>query len=164
MKNIIKSVTIMTIIFALLALIPNIEAKAAEAIQANQLIEILEDTNVMESPDDNSNIVGSFNAGMSVITLEVPENGWVKVMYQDIEGYIKMEVVEADYYDEELAKEFEVIRNDDILEFEVIEYEKSQNRQKLVWGIIIGGLVIALFVVGIITGVDSSKRKKGKRE
>jgi hypothetical protein len=42
----------------------------------------------------------------------------------------------------------------------MMEYNNSQNRQKLIWGIVIGGLVIALFVVGIITGVNSNKKGK----
>jgi hypothetical protein len=160
MRKTIKYLLTMMLAIFITSFMPNIQAEAIENLQLNQLIVINEATDVMESPDETSEKVGSFEAGSPAIVIESPENGWIKVKYQDIEGYIPIETVETDYYDEELAQEFDAIENEFRLTFEVIEYEKKMNQQKLAWGIIIGGLIIAMFIVGIMTGVHNKKREK----
>jgi hypothetical protein len=116
------------------------------------------DTSVYESPDENSAAVGEFTDGMYVILQEDPDNGWVKAKYQDIIGYIKTATIEGQDT-AELDKEFENVSNTNLRLFENLELGESQHRQKIIWGVVIGVLVVALFAVGIITGL---KNKKGK--
>jgi hypothetical protein len=146
--------------FALLLLaIPEKNALATEEIKANQLVNIGTSTNVYESPDESSQPVGEFGIGMAVISQEEPADGWVKVKYKDIEGYIKISAIEGQDASG-LDQEFENVSNDNLLIFEKMEYEKSQQTQKIIWGIIIGGLVVAMFAIGIITGLNKKKENK----
>jgi hypothetical protein len=99
--------------------------------------------------------------GTGVIAKEDPDNGWVKVKYQDIVGYVKIGTI-AGQDTADLNQEFEEISNDNRLIFEIMEYTKSQKLQNIIWGVIIGGLVVALFAVGIITGLNRNKRNGNK--
>jgi hypothetical protein len=146
-------------VFALmLFIIPDQKAFATEKIKANQLVCIGVDTSVFENPDENSASVGEFTEGMYVITQGAPSNGWIKAKYQDIEGYIKTATIEGQD-SAELDQEFENVSNNNLRLFENLELGESQHRQKIIWGVVIGVLVISLFAVGIITGL---KNKKGK--
>jgi hypothetical protein len=156
-----RKIDFLVAVFALMIfIIPNNKAFAAEKIKSNQLVGIGVDTSVYESPDENSAAVGEFTNGMYVIIQEEPDNGWVKAKYQDIEGYIKLGAIKGQD-SSELDQEFENISNDNLVIFENIELDESQRLQKIIWGVLIGGLVISLFVVGIIAGINS---KKGNNE
>jgi hypothetical protein len=155
----VKKFKIIIFIIFILTLLMIPEQKAmADEIKANQLISIGVDTNVYESPDESSQTVGEFSSGMSVISQEEPNDGWVKVKYKDIEGYIKVATIQGQD-SSELDQEFENISNDNLLIFEKMEYERSQKLQKIIWGVIIGGLVVSLFAVGIVTGLNKKRDK-----
>jgi hypothetical protein len=160
MKRKLKLIAVAVCLFVAF-LMPCQKASAADDIAANMLIYIGTDTKVYESPDESASIVGELGEGTGVIAKEDPDNGWVKVKYQDIVGYVKIGTI-AGQDTADLNQEFEEISNDNRLIFEIMEYTKSQKLQNIIWGVIIGGLVVALFAVGIITGLNRNKRNGNK--
>jgi hypothetical protein len=163
MKNkfgIHKVLMLMVCIALFFALKDKMTVSASDTeLEANILLTISSETDVKEKPDKDSQTLGTLSEGTPAISLEAPDNGWIKVKYQDLEGYVLVTSLNAVTADDEMRQEFDEIENEYRLNFEKLEYEKSLNRQKLVWGIVIGGLVIVMFILGIITGLDNKKRK-----
>ena len=80
---------------------------ASEAeVAANVLLTLTQDTILMEEASADSNTVGELTAGTPVISVEAAANGWVKVMYQDITGYIPLSSIGIEV-NAELSAEFE---------------------------------------------------------
>lgn len=173
MKRKIK--ILMTIIA--ICLMGCIQVSAAE-IDANVLLQLTQDVKLYESPDENSEVVGELSAGTPVISGEKNADGWIKVSYQELIGYTKIETVQV-VYDTTLKqnqtadstadtaaldKEFEQIANQNALIINELEYDKSQRRQKTIWGTIIAVLVVAVFATGIISAVKKNKQGKGQEE
>lgn len=157
----------------------------AEEIDANVLLQLTQDVKLYESPDENSEVVGELSAGTPVISGEKNADGWIKVSYQELTGYTKFETVQV-VYDTTLKQnetadstaidnsqaadttaldqEFEQIANQNALIINELEYDKSQRRQKTIWGIVIAVLVVAIFAAGIISAVKKNKKEKGQEE
>jgi uncharacterized protein YgiM (DUF1202 family) len=154
LKN-IKYIFMAVVLMILISVAPTVKVRAAEEIKANQLITIGVDTEVFESPDENSQSVGSITEGTAVISKEAPDNGWIKIKYQDIIGYVKLSaIVGQDTV--ELDQEFDQKLNTNMRIFQELEQKKSE---KLVWNVIRIGLVVAIFAVGIVTAIIKSKKK-----
>lgn len=146
----------------LLVLAGTLRVSAAEEdLGAGLLLKLLQDTTLLAEPDENAAPVGDLAEGATVISAEAASGGWIKVSYQDMTGYIPV-AQSGLWTDEELDAEFEQIANEDRLMFEVIEYEKSQDRQELIWGIVIAALVVAVFAVGIASVALKDKKPAGK--
>jgi uncharacterized protein YgiM (DUF1202 family) len=154
LKN-IRYIFMAVVLLMLLSVVPTVKVRAAEEIKANQLINIGVDTEVYESPDENSQSVGSIAEGTAVISKEDPDNGWIKIKYQDIIGYVKLNTI-VGQDTSELDKEFDQKLNYNMSLFQSLEQEKSN---KLVWKVVIIGLIVAMFAVGIVTAIIKSKKK-----
>lgn len=154
---------------------------SAEEIDANILLQLTQDVKLYESPDENSAVVGELPAGTPVISGEKNADGWIKISYQELTGYTKLDTVQVVYdamlnqnetadntvTDDNQAvdtaaldQEFEQIANQNALIINELEYDKNQERQKIIWGTIIALLVVAIFAAGIISAVKKNKIEK----
>lgn len=152
---------VMGVMFTCLYISPLKASASEEEIAANVLLSLTQDTVLMEEADSNSNPVGELSAGTPVISTEAAADGWIKIMYQDMTGYIPLSSIGVQA-DEELNAEFEQISNENRLVFDVVEHEKEQGRQKLIWGVVIGVLVAAIFIVGIVSAVRANRKKSDR--
>lgn len=158
------NIAAMFIITILLALSCNALYVCAseEEIAANLLLNLREDAVLYEEPSEAAAVVGELSENMPVISMEASSNGWVKVMYRDMEGYVLLRCIEIEK-NEELVAEFEQMSNENRLVFEIIENKKTQNRQKLMWGIVIATLTTSIFVVGVGSVIAGGRKKGGRR-
>lgn len=147
-------------------LLGNVQVHAEEQMmKANTLLEVVEETELVEDIEDRTSVIGTLQAGTPVISVEDERNGWIKVSYREMTGYISTLNV-SKYGDAELDQEFEQLANQNKLMMNELEYVALQKKQEMTWGIITGVLVIALFAVGIATAVVKNiheidkKRKK----
>ncbi|MCI7791473.1 MAG: SH3 domain-containing protein [Lachnospiraceae bacterium] len=124
---------------------------AAEA-ETNMLVQVLEDISLYEDPNEESEVIGTLSAGDPAICVEKAVDGWIKISYQELAGYTRVENVKLPN-DEELNQEFEQIANQNALLINELEYTELQKKQKTTWGIIIGVLVVAIFAVGIASAM-----------
>lgn len=124
---------------------------AAEA-ETNMLVQVLEDISMYEAPNEESEVIGTLSAGDPAICVEQEMDGWIKISYQELAGYTRVENVKLPN-DEELNQEFEQIANQNALLINELEYTELQKKQKTTWGIIIGVLVVAIFAVGIASAM-----------
>ena len=124
---------------------------AAEA-EENMLVEVIQDISLYETPSEESAVLGNLFAGDPAICVEQAKDGWIKISYQELAGYTRVENVRMPN-NEELKQEFEQIANQNALLINELEYTELQKKQKTTWGIIIGVLVVAIFAVGIASAM-----------
>ena len=158
---------------------------SAQEIDANVLLQLTQDVKLYENPDESSTVVGELKAGTPVISGEKNEDSWIRISYQELSGYTKLENVQILTDDtlnqnqaadntvsdqnqtvdnDTLDQEFEQIANENELLINELEYDKAQRRQKMIWGTVIAVLVVVIFAVGIISAVKKNKREKGQEE
>lgn len=124
---------------------------AAEA-ETNMMVQVLEAISLYQAPDESSEVIGTLSAGVPAICVEQATDGWIKISYQELAGYTRVENVKLPN-DEALNQEFEQIANQNALLINDLEYIELQKKQKTTWGIIIGALVVAIFAVGIASAM-----------
>lgn len=146
-------------IFLLLAIIMGIQANASEEIPENSLWQISQDVEVKEQASEFSKGVGNLEKGTPVIVINQAEEGWYKIQYQKIVGYVQKSFLEN--YNmgqtEALEQEFLQMREENI-QFED-EYELMQEEKKStgVWKAMIIVLGVAIFGVGIYSAITRNK-------
>ena len=110
---------------------------------------------IKEEPDVDSDTLTRLKKGTAVIVYGEPQDSWSKVEYQGTPGYmessrLEMYSVEAT---EEQGQEFQIVEEEMIRtvdEYELIQKEKRNSR---IWGTVIVILVMAIFVVGIVSAL-----------
>ena len=113
-------------------------------------LEMAVETNLYEEPNEQAAVIATLTAGTPVFSVEATDGVWVKVMYQQMTGYIPVTKVKT-FASDELTKEFEQIALENGLLISEIEYIELQRKQKVVWTAIIVILVVMIFAVGIVS-------------
>lgn len=166
------------LIMAMMSVMMGFGAQAAEDVQKTQTEEAAEqarfvkdtvweaadDVTVREEPDSKSKSIGKLEAGTPVVVSEDEQNGWCKVRNQTVEGYIEtssLQMVNAANA-EALKQEFGVNEEFDSMVLEEYDYQKKQKRTTLIWGVVIGVLVAAIFAVGIVSAINGNKAEQGE--
>lgn len=163
-KNLIRNVVLTLMWIAAACMLLYMPVKAAQdseviSVEANVLLETTKAATIYEQPDENSAAVGSLETETPVFSAEKSTDEWCKVTYQGTTGYVKTENLKI-YGGEELKKEIAQNAESDKLIIEEIEYEKAQNREKIIWISVIAVLVVVMFVVGIVSAVKKNKQEK----
>ncbi len=153
---------------AVLFVLTGFGAQAAENTQfvKDTVWEAADDVTVREEPDNSTKAVGELEAGTPVVVSEDEKDGWCKVKNQTLEGYVQtsdLQVVNAEDA-EALKQEFGVNDEFGSMVLEEYDYQKKQKRTSLIWGVVIGVLVIAIFAVGIVSAINSNKAEQDKEE
>lgn len=160
MKKIWKNLS--TVIATAFILLMPVSVYASESIiAANTLMELSEQADVYEQENGQGVVLTTLEAGTPVISAEdinMAGTGeeWCKISYQDTTGYVQLKHLKQ-FIAEDVEEQFDNISNTNKLVFEEVEYEKTQGNQKLVWGIVIAALVIAIFAVGIVSAAYKNK-------
>lgn len=168
MKKFAKAVRGFAIILALLFTVSGVlTANASEeqetTIKINTLQEIQAATQVYESADETAASLGTLEAGTPVIVMEEPQGEWCKVKYQEMEGYVPLASLTGYGDGAAIEKEFNKEQDNTRRAIDELEVEKQQKKQMIIWGCIIGALVIAIFAVGIVSAIRKNKREKAQR-
>lgn len=128
--------------------------ESGQITELNQIMTATEDIEAKELPDESSQTVHSYQSGDSIFVTGETEDGWYQVRYQDTIGYIpaaQTDEMELDV--EALDAEFEAELEEGIMFVEEVERQRAENKRTIIWGTVIGILVIAIFVVGIVSAV-----------
>lgn len=131
------------------------EAKTVEGI----LQQITIDTELMETPDENADVLEKLEAGTALIVYGEPEDSWSRVEYKGMKGYIKSDVLEkySTGQDEELEQEFSMVDEEISRTADEYEFEKNEKRSSRVWMTIIGVLVVAILALGVVSALKKEK-------
>ncbi len=126
--------------------------------------EAVDEVKVREEPDSKSKTIGELEAGTPVVVSEDEKDGWCKVRNQAVEGYVQtsdLQIVNAANA-EALNQEFGVNEEFDSMVLEEYDYQQRQRRTSIIWGVVIGVLVIAIFAVGIVSAIHSNKAEQSE--
>lgn len=120
--------------------------------QTGILLETTADASIYETTDEKATKLVTLEAGTPILCQEDIDANWVKVQYQEYEGYALKSAVKQ-YENADTNQEFEEKENN--ITFFYAEQEKLRRSkvEKIVWGIVIACLVVAIFVVGIVGNV-----------
>lgn len=135
-------------------------AKAAEAESVEGVLQqITKDAELMQAPDENSDVLEKLEAGTALIVYGEPEGSWSRVEYKGVKGYIKSDVLEkySTGQDEELDQEFSRVDEEISRTADEYEFEENEKRSSNVWMVIIGVLVVAILVLGVISALKKEK-------
>lgn len=134
--------------------------KAAEAETVEGILQqITKDTELMETPDENANILEKLEAGTALIVYGEPEDSWSRAEYKGMKGYIKSDVLEkySMGQEEELEEEFSRVDEEISRTADEYEFEENEKHSSNVWMVIIGILVVAILVLGVISALKKEK-------
>lgn len=116
-----------------------------------------------EEPDENAAVIISYHDGDNIYVTGETADGWYRVRYQDLVGYVRIEqVAEIELDVEALNDEFAVEEEEGKLVVEEVEKQRTEARRSKIWGAVIILLVLGVFVTGIITTVRSGNDEDGQ--
>ena len=128
--------------------------------ELSQIMTAVEDVDMKAAPEEGAAVVRSYEKGDSLFVTGRTEDGWYRVIYQDLEGYMP----ESDLFEKELDVEgldAEMSRTEQEAAFvvEMVEKCRDEARRSKIWGSVIVVLVVGIFATGILSGIRSSRRE-----
>ena len=146
-----------------LFVLAGISVRAAETTQfvTGTVWKAAMDTDVMETADKESDKAGTLKMGDAVFVTEDEQDGWCKIQNQSVEGYIQvsaLQMLSAEKI-EQIDREFQAVEQFNLDVMNEYEYLQERRRTTIVWGCVIGALVIAIFSVGIVSAVRNNQRE-----
>lgn len=179
-KNIIAAILILTAAWIVTTVdtIPVYAQEELQEVDSENFMKALQKIDVKAAPDNDAETIFSYDEGAYVYVTGETGDGWLIVYYQGKTGYIKnnilqgavatqegqgvtdgqvtleVEEIDMDALDEEWAAQ-EV---ESMLLVEEVEMYRAERRRSMIWGAVIISLVIAIFVIGIVSAIGSKKK------
>lgn len=121
---------------------------------------------IKEAPDEDSDTLASLQKGTAVIVYGEPQDSWCRIECQGVEGYIGSDALEQYQAEiaENLGQEFQAVEEDALRTIDEYELLQKEKRTSRIWGTVIVVLVIAIFVVGILSALRQNREKEGEEE
>ena len=133
------------------------------ALTQNVLVETTTDTKLYEQPDVTSKELMTIEAHTTLFTVEDQNGDWILVKKDDTQGYLLVADLKL-FQVEGIEQEFEGKENTYNVFMREIEYQIREKKQKIIWGITIGALVVSIFAVGIVSAVLKNEKPKEKKK
>lgn len=125
----------------------------------NQIMVATEKVEAKETPDQAAAVMITYEKDSTVFVTGETSDGWYRVSYQNMIGYIPKEKLAVQTYGEELDQEFKSLEEESVMIVEEVERYRAESRRSKIWGAVIIVLIAGIFATGII-----STRKNGKDE
>lgn len=143
----------------------SVQASETDNTAAMTLQQTTKDTEIKEEPDSGAETLSELEKGTAVIVYGESQDSWSQVEYQGVKGYVESNVLGS--YSaiddvEELDQEFETVEEETIRIIDEHELIQKSKKNSIIWGVIIGVLVLGIFAVGIISALK--KDKEGDQE
>ncbi len=138
-----------------------VSVRAEEVTELSQIMIAENETSVRQMPNEQGEIVHTYDSGAPVYVTGKTDNGWYRVLYQDIEGYVPVsELIEQNIDIAGLDREMEVVEEESKLVIEEVERYRAENKRSKIWGAVIILLVAGIFATGIFSTLKSGKEEK----
>lgn len=159
MKKMGRSVCLAAMgLLLLLGLRMPVQATETEGVMTLQ--QTVKDAEIKESPDEDAKTLREVEEGTGVIVYGEPQDSWSRVEYDGVSGYMKSSALDAymsDSEGEELEQEFEEVQEETVRTVEESELIQKSKRKSAIWGGVIAILVVAIFVVGVVSAIKKDK-------
>lgn len=127
-------------------------------IEVSRIMEATEDIEAKTSPEEGAETVIYYHSGDKIYVTGEMEDGWLRVRYQDLTGYIRPEQTEEIALDvEALDEEFATEESEGRLVVEEVERQRNETRRSRIWGAVIILLVAGVFATGIFSAIRGRK-------
>lgn len=128
--------------------------------ELNKIMVASEDVDAKAVPDSSAQTVTRYHSGDSIFVTGETQDGWYRIKYQDVTGYVQAgQVSEMEVDVEALGEEFAVEEAEGALVVEAVERQRDESRRSKVWGTVIVLLVVGIFGTGIVSVVKARKKK-----
>lgn len=169
MKKLTKQI-VMIVLAVMMSMTLKVNLLAAEnsAITILKMVTTTEDVDTTVEPKDGAEVFKSFPKGQDLLVVEIIGNEWYRIAYQNEFGYVKQSVTaENALFGEnqtELDEQIQEVSDETTILVEVLEEEQTDTRRTLVWGLIIGILVIAIMAVGVWGKIKEDQKNMEKNK
>lgn len=138
------------------------EKEAEKIITDNsRIMAAVGETDAYEEPDVFAAVVVSYHDGDPIYVTGEAAEGWYRIRYQDLNGYVRMEQVTEMALDvAALDDEFALEAEEGKLVVEEVERQRTEVRRSRIWGAVIILLVLGVFATGIISSVKNGGRER----
>lgn len=165
-KGLIKR-TVLLVTMCCLFFGMSVSVRAKEEVQdseeritaLNQIMVATEKVEAKETPNQAAAVMITYEKDSTVFVTGETSDGWYRVSYQNMIGYIPKEKLAVQTYGEELDQEFKSLEEESVMIVEEVERYRAESRRSKIWGAVIIVLIAGIFATGII-----STRKNGKDE
>ena len=142
--------------------VPSISAYAeVQVTELSKLMAAKSATDAFAEPEEQSEVVFSYEAEGSVLVTGETTDGWYRVVYQDKVGFVKKtDLKDANIDVAALDEEFEAEEIEGKIFVEEVERIRAQITRSRIWGTIIVLLIVGIFGSGIYSTVKSEQKKK----
>lgn len=147
----------MILIVLLLMFVANISVHAEEKV----LLSTIEEVDIKETESSTSKTILTIPQGTMVVA-EDTNGEWVKVMYNQKEGFVLKDKLAEQTLKQEVSDELEEQNRIVAMEYEEQLMLKKQKLVSIVVGIIIGTCIIGMFAIGILNAVKKNKEAEIK--
>ena len=114
-------------------------------------------------PDEQAEVVVSYDSGAPVYVTGETTDGWYRVLYQDKVGYVRIsELTVQDMDISGLDEEIDVVEMESRMVIEEVERHRAEAKRSRIWGMVIVLLVAGIFATGIISTIKAGKSGKKK--
>lgn len=135
-----------------------------EEIITGTLQQTVKEVEIREEPDEDSDTLASLQKGTAVIVYGEPQDSWCRIEYRGVEGYIESDALEQYQVEENesLEQEFQAVEDETLRTVDEYELLQKEKRISRIWGTVIVVLVIAIFVVGVLSVLRQNREKEGE--
>lgn len=173
-----KFISVTAGLFAILIVaMPAFQVAASEKISSEAKTEMEENVmgtlqqtvkaaEIKETPDEDSDTLASLPKGTAVIVYGEPQDSWCRIECRGVEGYIESDALEQYQAEstENLGQEFQAVEEETLRTIDEYELLQEEKRTSRIWGTVIVVLVIAIFIVGILSALRQNREKEGEEQ
>ncbi len=136
---------------------------AQEATEISRIMTTQQTVDMKTEPDETAETIHSYSAGDSILVTGETQ-GWYRVRFQDLTGYIPQAgIVEMELDVTALDEQFAIEEEEGKMLVEAVEHQRDEARRSKIWGAVIVVLVLAIFATGIVSTMKGGKERGGKK-
>lgn len=129
--------------------------------ECSRIVTAAKEVDARETPDESAAVVISYQKGDNIYVTGETADGWYRVRYQDLIGYVQTEqVAEMELDVEALNDEFAVEEEEGRLVVEEVERQRTESKRSRIWGAVIILMVLSVFVTGIVSTVKNGGKER----
>lgn len=127
--------------------------------ECSLIVAAVGETDAREMPDESAPVVISYRDTDSIYVTGETADGWYRVRYQDLTGYVRADqTTEIELDVEALNSEFAIEEEEGKLVVEEVERQRTEIRRSKIWGAVIILLVLGVFATGIVSAMKGGEK------
>ena len=159
LKMIRKYIILLAAGFFLFCFLHPLQARAAAAdgVEGTPMV-ISKRVQAREEPREDAAVVVGLESGNTVFVTQDRGDGWCEIYYQGKTAYVKSDAVSGIQIDlDSLNDELKQAEDNGKSWVESFEMQKDAIRRSKIWRFVILGLILAIFVTGVVSALKKNE-------